>query len=534
MRCLKTVLAMGLLIAGLPVVAAPAPSSIPRVRVEGGELQGTLLPTGEEAFLGIPYAAPPVREQRWRDPQPASHWRGTFHADRYGPQCPQPQRGMLTNSYSGAEVTSEDCLYLNIWAKPGLKKAPVIVYIHGGAFFIGSASMPMYGGAAIAREGAIFVNFNYRLGVLGMMAHPELSKESPHGTSGNYAFLDQIAALKWIKRNIAQFGGDPDNVTIAGQSAGSMSVNMLQASPLARGLFQRAVGMSGSLLEGPSALLTMTDAEKQGINLQTFLKAGSLADLRAMPADRLMLPRSANGPKIGPVVDGYVVAQPVEQVFAEGKQADVPLILGFTRDESFGGIGPVADLSDYKTKVQKKFGSRAAKFLALYPADDDAQARAQARLADRDGTMAVGMDAWANAQVRHGKMPVFAYEFARVPPFTPGAVIEGTDVATAGAYHTSEVPFWLGTLDSFNLFRQTRDWTGADRAMSLAMTKALVSFARTGRPQAANVDWDAYAPDRRNLIRFGETMTVGMWPSAEKLDFFRSVTAERAEGRVGE
>uniref|UniRef100_UPI0035C72B4D carboxylesterase/lipase family protein n=1 Tax=Sphingobium sp. TaxID=1912891 RepID=UPI0035C72B4D len=302
----------------------------PHVTLDQGTIEGIALSSGGQAYLGIPYAAPPVRDLRWRDPQPAARWNGTYHADHYAPQCMQPQRGLMTNQYSGAEVTSEDCLYLNVWTAAARKKAPVIVYIHGGGFYVGSSSMALYGGEAVSREGAVFVNFNYRLGALGFLAHPELSAESGHKSSGNYAFLDQIAALQWVRRNIARFGGDPDNVTIAGQSAGSMSVGALQASPLARGLFHRAVGMSGAVLDGPSAMAPLPDAEKEGVKLQTYLRAKSIAELRALPADRIVVPRITDGPKIGPVQDGYFFPQSVKQVFARSAQNDVPLLLGFT------------------------------------------------------------------------------------------------------------------------------------------------------------------------------------------------------------
>ncbi|SES11284.1 carboxylesterase/lipase family protein [Sphingobium sp. YR768] len=516
----------------LPVQAAPA---TPHAVIDTGEVEGVNLPAGAQAYLGIPYATPPVRDLRWREPQAPRKWSGVFHADRYAPQCVQPQRGILTNSYSGAEITSEDCLYLNIWTGASLRKAPVIVYIHGGAFFIGSSSMPLYGGEAVSREGAVFVNFNYRLGTLGFLAHPDLSKESPHGTSGNYALLDQVAALQWIKRNIARFGGDPDNVTIAGQSAGSMSVGLLQASPLARGLFHRAVGMSGSALEGPSVIPPKAAAEQEGLKLQTVLRAKSLAELRAMPADRLAPPRSADGPKIGPIVDGYLLTKPLDQIFARSEQNDVPLLLGFTHDESFGGLGPVSDLADYRAKAAAKFGDHASAFLTLYPASDDAQAREQARLADRDGTMVIGMDAWARMQAAHGRAPLFTYEFSRQPAFAPSLVLTDMNPATAGAYHTSEVPLWLGTLDSFNRFRHARDWTAADHAFSLAMTRSLVAFARTGNPSTRDMAWPAYDPSSRQLLELGKTAQIGRWPNRLKLDFFRSlIKAEPTAAAVRE
>lgn len=531
-RILTSLTAIGLSLAAqlAPASAAPAAMQTPHVILDQGAVEGVALSSGGQAYLGIPYAAPPVRDLRWRDPQPVARWSGTYHADHYAPQCMQPQRGVMTNQYSGAEITSEDCLYLNVWTAAARKKAPVIVFIHGGGFYVGSSGMALYGGEAVSREGAVFVNFNYRLGALGFLAHPDLSAESPHKTSGNYAFLDQIAALQWVRRNIARFGGDPDNVTIAGQSAGSMSVAALQASPLARGLFRRAVGMSGALLDGPSAMATLPDAEKEGVKLQTYLRVKSLAELRAMPADKIVVPRIADGPKIGPVQDGYLLPQSVEQIFARSAQNDVPLLLGFTHDESFGGLGPVNGLEDYRAKAKAKFGERVSAFLDFYPASNDEQARAQARAADRDGTMAVGMDRWARAQAAHGRSRIFSYEFSRAHSFAPGVVLTDLDPATAGAYHTSEVPFWLGTLDSFNQFRPTRAWTSADRAFSRAMTRSLVAFARTGDPNSADLRWPEYDPASRTLLELGQAAGPGQWPDARKLDFFRAVMAPTVTG----
>jgi para-nitrobenzyl esterase len=502
------------------------------VSIDSGRVDGKALPSGVGAYLGIPYAAPPVRELRWRDPQPVAAWTGTYHADRFGPQCMQPQRGTLTNQYSGAEITSEDCLTLNVWRKPGLKKAPVIVYIYGGGFFIGSSSMPLYGGETVSRKGAVFVNLNYRVGPLGFMAHPALSAESPHKTSGNYGFLDQIAALKWVRRNIAAFGGDADNVTIVGQSAGSMSVLALQASPLAKGLFHRAVGMSGAMLGGPIAMARLAEAEQDGVKLQDVLKAKDLAQLRAMPADRIVVPRTPGGPKVGPVQDGYLLPQPIETIFARSAQNDVPLMLGFAHDEAFGGLGPIRDLADYRAKVADRYKERADAFLALYPAATDDEARTQARVADRDSTMAVSMNDWALAQSTHGRAPVFSYQFARAHSYAPGVTFPDLDPATAGSYHTSEVPFFLGTLDSFNRFRHTRDWTAADRAFCEAMTASLVAFARTGNPDTALLHWPRFDAETQSLLELGTTAKVAAWPDRRKFEFFRSQARAVATGGV--
>lgn len=531
------------LAAALPVTPARAQGTAPPVvRTAAGLVEGVRVAGGVEAWLGLPYAAPPVRELRWRDPQPPAPRRGTFHADRFAPQCIQPQRGPTTNQYSGAEVTSEDCLYLNVWSPPrpssgqpsGRGKAPVIVYLHGGAFFVGAGSMPLYDGSAVAARGAVFVNLNYRLGLLGFLAHPELSRETPHGTSGNYGLRDQIAALAWVRDNIARFGGDPGNVTIVGQSAGAGSVLALQASPLARGLFHRAVGMSGGSfgLSG-TPLRGLAAAERDGTRIAELLKAGSLAELRSLPADRLTLPRGPGTPAIGPIEDGEVLPAPLAAIFAAGRQSDVPLLLGFTRDETLGGFGAVADLADYRAKAAARFGPRAEQFLALYPAAIDAEARAQARLADRDLSVAVPMQDWARAQRATGRAPVYSYLFARPHAYRPGVRFADLDPATAGAYHTSEVPFWLGTLDSLDRFRPTRAWTPADRAFSADLVAALVAFARTGNPDTPALAFPRFDPAAPRLLELGAAARPGDWPAAARLAFWRqSVPPARPEDKV--
>ena len=245
------------------IVERPIPED--PVVVDGGAVSGKLLDSGVRAYFGVPFAAPPVRDLRWREPRPVAPWKGVYHADRNAPECIQVLRRHDINHYFGEEATSEDCLYLNVWAsgtaKPGAK-LPVIVYIYGGGFTLGSSGMAMYGGEDLAKKGVVFVNFNYRVGALGFLAHPELTAESPHHASGDYGFLDQIAALQWIKRNIAKFGGDPDNVTISGQSAGSASVSALEASPLAKDLFQHGFAMSLSFFDDRLTLPRLADAEK--------------------------------------------------------------------------------------------------------------------------------------------------------------------------------------------------------------------------------------------------------------------------------
>lgn len=273
------------LIAALSLAAAQSALAEP-IEVDGGQIEGVTLPSGIEAWLGVPFAAPPLRELRWKSPQPVEPWSGLRHADRFAPECLQPLRGSLQNHYFGNEATSEDCLYLNIWAPKNAAKVPVVVWIYGGGFNIGSASMANYSGAPLARDGVVRVNLAYRVGALGFLAHPDLTGEA--GTSGNYGLMDQIAALQWVQRNIAKFGGDPANVTIVGQSAGAMSVSLLQASPLAKGLFAKAVAMSGSAFGGMLGPISLATAEEQGLALQKELGAASLTEMRGLPGDRII------------------------------------------------------------------------------------------------------------------------------------------------------------------------------------------------------------------------------------------------------
>jgi para-nitrobenzyl esterase len=429
--------------------------------IDSGRLAGKQLPSGVRAYLGVPFAAPPVRELRWRPPQPLAAWQGTYHAERAAPECIQSLRAHDINHYFGEEATSEDCLYLNIWAPPREASGPavpVVVWIYGGGFTIGSASMANYRGESLARKGVVYVALAYRLGALGFLAHPELTAESPQHASGNYGLLDQIAALQWIQRNIASFGGNPRNVTIMGQSAGSMSVSVLQASPLARGLFHRAVGMSGSALgTGIGHPQILSAAEQGGLQLQTTLKVSSLAAMRQLAADRILSAQGATG-RYAPLIDGWLLPEDPAAIFAAGKQNDVPILLGYTRN----------DLNQ----------------------------------------VALQMRNWSQAQAAAGKAPIYMYLFSRVHPYAPGVTFADHDPATVGAYHTADVPYWLQTLDSLNLFRVTRNWTAYDRDLAERMSDALVNFARTGVATISGVNWPAYRRERERVVELGNTIRV--------------------------
>ena len=504
---------------------------------DAGSIAGTELASGVRAYLGVPFAAPPVRELRWRPPQPVAAWEGTFHADRTAPECIQTLRAHDINHYFGEEATSEDCLYLNIWAPPrrvDAPPAPVVVWIYGGGFTVGSASMANYSGERLASKGVVYVALAYRVGALGFLAHPDLSAESPHRVSGNYGFLDQIAALQWIRRNIAQFGGDPRSVTIMGQSAGSASVAVLQASPLSRGLFHRAVGMSGSVLgtNMPRAR-PLSAGEDWGRELQAILKTPTLESMRRLPADRILAVQGATG-RYGPLVDGWLLPEDPGAIFQAAKQNDVPIMIGYTRDEGFSPFNHVMTLSDYRQQA-KAYGEHAPDLLRLYPAESDSQARRVALDIGRDATLGLQMRSWARAQVKKGRAPAYLYLFSRVHPYVPGVKFSDHDPTTVGSYHTADVPYWLQTLESLNLFRATREWTAYDRELSQRMSDAIVSFARTGVPTiGGGVDWPAYRTDDERLVELGDSVRVIPLPNSAKMDFLAEhAPADPAQGEGG-
>jgi para-nitrobenzyl esterase len=508
-----------ILLCATGTAAAAAPTTV----VDSGRLEGRLLPSGVQAYLGIPYAAAPVRELRWREPQPAARWEGVYHADRTGPECIQLLRRKDINHYFGEEATSEDCLYMNVWAPPKAGPGaalPVVVFIHGGGFTVGSSGMALYGGANVAARGAVYVNFNYRLGILGYMAHPELTAESAHHASGNYGFLDQVAALRWVQRNIARFGGDPSRVTIAGQSAGGASVVALLASPLARGLFQRAFIQSGAAISNPAP--TLAESEQTGIEVQKAVGAKSLAEMRQLPADRVFVVQrdfqfgDSGSVTVRPNVDGYFLPDSTANIYAAGRQNDVPTIAGFTADDiSPSPLRLARTLADYQERAHQVYGDNAQRFLGLYPAASDAEAAAMGRLSARHAMMEKGARKLAQAHTASGKAPFWMYVFSRAHPLNPAA--KPYD-APQGAYHTSDVPYWFQTQDALNLFRPTRIWGSEDRALSARMMDSLLAFARSGNPATAATPWPAWRPGDEQYVDFGDRVGIAR-ENAAQLDF---------------
>jgi para-nitrobenzyl esterase len=369
------------------------------VKTEAGLVSGTRSSDGKIAiYKGIPFAAPPVGDLRWKAPQPVKPWTGVRKAEQFGPSpmqgTPAPFSMWSAEFLIPKEPISEDCLYLNVWsASPSSKeKKPVLVWIYGGGFNSGGSAVPIYDGEAMARKGIVFVSINYRVGPFGFFAHPALTKESPHNASGNYGLMDQIAGLQWVQKNIAAFGGDPANVTIAGQSAGSMSVNCLVASPLAKGLFTKAIAQSGASLARPNPPLEQ--AEKDGLRMAQSMQATSLEELRRVPAEELL--KKAQGTR-GPIVDGYVLPASIRDIFAAGKQNDITLLTGWNQDEGLL-FGPIKNAADFRKQAEQQYGADAATFLKYFPATNDTEAAASQLYLSRDMIFGAQNYAWANTQ----------------------------------------------------------------------------------------------------------------------------------------
>jgi para-nitrobenzyl esterase len=470
------------------------------VAVQGGKLAGTRLDSGVKAYFGVPFAKPPVQDLRWKAPQPIS-WKGVWNADRKGAECVQVLRPHNINHYFGEEPTSEDCLYLNLWApadaKPGAK-LPVIVFIYGGGNTIGSSGMANYDGEAVAKRGAIYVNFNYRVGILGFMAHPELTKEQG-GHSGDYAYLDQNAALRWIHDNIAAFGGDPDKVVITGQSAGAGGVAAQIFSPLSKGLFRGA--MMSSSCNFSNSGQTLAQAEQVGLDVQKRLGAASLDDMRQVPADKILALQAETqvgnnipGVRAGPLVDGYFMPKPKLQALETHTANDVPIIASSNREDldASNALVRAKTVAEYRETAGRMFGADAPAFLALYPVSNDAEVRQTALKAAREMGLEANNRGCAQLQAKYNKSPAYVDLFVRVQPYAPGLKLADLDPATAGAYHTADVPYWFGTMDKYNWLRHTRDWGPADRKLSDEMMDSLIAFAKTGDPSTAAVKWPAW------------------------------------------
>jgi len=484
------------------------------VKTDAGILTGTPAKDGVVAYLGIPYAAPPVGEWRWRPPQPPAHWDGTRRADRFGASCMQNQPGSRlpwTEEFMTQGPVGEDCLFLNVWtaAKGAAAKLPVMFWIYGGGFNEGSSSVAVYNGEMLARKGVIVVSVNYRVGPLGFFVHPELSKESEHHVSGNYGLLDQIAALQWVDRNIEAFGGDPGRVTIFGQSAGAISVVDLMQSAQAKGLFARAIAQSGPGLLRPNALgatQTLSDRETAGVKYADSKGAHTLAELRALPASAFFGQTAGRGgppAPNGPFKDGWVLP-------AVEPPTQVPLMVGFVADDIgvTGGFSPAtqATRATYESDARRIFGDRADAFLKLYPASGDADVISAGKTAGRDRAR-VGLDLWAADQVKASQR-VYTYYFDRVMPWPAHPEF--------GAFHTSEVPYVFQTID-----RVDRPWEPIDRQIAETVSAYWSNFAKSGDPNGDGLAaWPSYAPGSHTTMQLGPHMGAMSTADADKVAFF--------------
>ena len=476
-------------------------ANAPHVRTVNGTVAGMVLPSGVRAFRGIPFAAPPVRELRWRPPQPAANWQGVRKADRFADQCMQARiYGDMMFRNSGV---SEDCLYLNVWMPPanGAAKLPVLFYIYGGGFAAGDGSEPRYDGESMAKRGIVVVTISHRLGIFGFFSHPQLAAESPHHASGNYGLMDQMAALKWVQANIASFGGDPKRVTIAGESAGSFSVSAQMASPLAKDLFAGAIGESGAFFSTTIPTPSHTETEPNGTKFGEFVSARSLDALRALSATELLEASGRPGaPRFGPNVDGWFFPEAPSVTFAAGRQAHVPLLAGWNSEEMTGRAltqeAPSPEVA--RAQFAKAFGNRANDAASVFPAGTAAEA--QQSLTDLASDRFIGYSTWKwlDLQAKTSGKPVYRYYYARPrPPLVAsmgdarpglaGGIVRGgggnAPPPATGAVHSAEIEYALGNLPLNPVFA----WTPDDHKVSATMQGFFENFIKTGNPNGAGL-----------------------------------------------
>jgi len=483
------------------LAAAPAfPQIADPVRTASGLVAGaTGSAPGVRVFKGIPFAAPPVGRLRWREPQPPASWQGVRAATEFGPRCMQGQGANPT--------TSEDCLYLNVWtsAASAAERRPVIVWSYGGSLRSGAGSQLQYDGEALARKGVIFVTYNYRLGPFGFFSHPELTSESPNKASGNYGLLDLIAALEWVRANIGSFGGDPNRVTIMGESAGASLVGCLVTSPRAKGLFHRAIaqstGCTGTSRIG-TPLTTLAEAEREGEKSAAAMGAKSLADLRAMPADDVL--RRGQGARV--IIDGYSMTEDWLPALARGAHNGVDLLLGSNKDEgTFPIFGvPEGTAQEFVARTKQRFGDLAPRFQTLYPAGSESESATSQLNAFRD-LVFWNLDSWARLQTARGNSRAYLYFFVREPPVAPGQ-------PSRGASHTAEIPYAFNNLH----LERNQLLTDVDRRLAETMSSYWVNFATKGDPNGPGLPiWPRFsAADDRSTMILGEKVEAGTSPDA--------------------
>lgn len=491
-------------------VSLPALGAQDLVKTASGTLEGTgPQASGVRHFKGIPFAQPPVGNLRWTVPQLPASWNGVRQAKEFGPRCmQQPIYGDMGFRSNGM---SEDCLYLNVWtpAKSGGERLPVLVYFFGGGFMAGDGSEPRYDGESMATKGIVAVTVNYRLGVFGFLAHPELSKESPHHVSGNYALFDQNAALQWVHQNIAAFGGDPGKVTIAGESAGSIAVSAQMASPLSKNLIAGAIGESGSILAA-LAPVPLAKGEAQGVTFASSLGKSDIASLREMSADQLLeVAGKRGGPRFSPVIDGYFFPKSPVAIFAAGEQAHVPLLAGWNSEEMNARsvlTGDEATPENLQKAINRLYGEHGAEVAKEYAASNSEEARQVATDLASDRFIAYSTWKWLDLAGKTGGKPVYRYYYSRPrPAMKPemgnvtaglaGGIVKAQSPAAAaprptprGAVHSAEIEYALGNLDRNKVY----DWSPEDYKVSSLMEQYFANFIKTGNPNGAGLPkWPA-------------------------------------------
>ncbi|NJB70191.1 para-nitrobenzyl esterase [Saonia flava] len=491
----------------------------PIVETNSGKVEGVLLQENIKVFKGIPYAEPPINELRWKAPIPKKPWKDIKKCYEFGasPMQAKPTPFMFwPKEYLIPEAPiSEDCLYLNVWTKSIKKevKKPVLVYIYGGGFRSGGSGCPIYDGTSTAKKDVVFVSINYRVGVFGFMAHPELTAESKNKSSGNYALLDMIAALKWVKGNISAFGGDPNNVTIAGQSAGAFAVNYLTTSPLAKGLFHKAIAESGgSFRTQPNRpKQNLASAETTGLEYANELKVNSLKELRKMSAEELL---AQSGGTSWPVIDGYIIPKSIYNTYKEGIQNDVPMLMGWNKDDLVGSGNRSS--ADYKAWMISRFGGMADTFLEQYPGDSDKEASIAQKHLGRDETFGLQVYTWAGMQSTTGSSKVYLYNFNRNLPFYD----ESTNF---GAFHSSEIVYAYDNLNTSD-----RPWEKIDYKIANTMSTYWTNFVKYGNPNGKNLPiWNAYNSINNKVVIIDKRIETKQLPDLGKMkvwdSYYRSI-----------
>ena len=502
------------------IVAVPATAQ-ERVKTANGMLEGTYdKSSGIYSFKGIPFAAPPIGDLRWKPPQPVKNWDGVRKAEKFGPRAMQlPLFGDMNFRSDGM---SEDCLYLNVWmpARSGKQKLPVLVYFYGGGFVAGDGSEPRYDGESMAKKGIVAVTVNYRLGIFGFFAHPELTTESPHHASGNYGLLDQRAALVWVHKNIAAFGGDPRRVTIAGESAGSVSVSAQMVSPLSKGLFTGAIGESGSII-GALPAIPLADAEAKGVKLASGLAIGekpSLAALRKMSAEQLLhASAKGGGVWLNPTVEGHFFPKNPAQIFAAGEQMHVPLLAGVNSEEMgyFAVLGrEQPTVENYRKALQRLYPDKADEVFKFYPASNETEVKDAAQELASDRFISYSTWKWVDLATKTGDRPTYYYLYSHPrPPMRPemgnavpglvGGVMTNSQSTTnqqpqsRGAVHSAEIEYAMGNLDLNKVYA----WTPDDYKISKVMQEYFANFIRTGNPNGPGLpEWPEFASRERLII----------------------------------